>query len=116
MAPVASSKRSAQPIAGPAPEVLLGGLPHPSQAEAAQALAAAMADIASAIREHTEQRKPMDEFYAGAGERLDLLCAWLRKWTPRVMFATPLVLMAIGAVTPEAAERLSKALAALGIG
>lgn len=43
------------------------------------------------------------------------LCHWAKTWGPRLMWSAPGVLVAIGAISPNAAEALKAALRALGL-
>lgn len=78
-------------------------------AAAMNEVAAALLAVAGEIRNATAQRQAVDEFYAGATLRLDLLCRWLRVKGPWLLASTPVVLVAVQAISPEA----GKALAAL---
>lgn len=79
-------------------------------------LAEAIGDLAAAVREHTEQRAAADKFVGGLGDRLDIGCAFFKRWWPRILFSAPLIAMAVGAITPEMAERLGQILKNLGLG
>lgn len=63
--------------------------------------------VAAAIAANTAQRAPVDHFVAGLGDRLDALCSFLRRRGPWLLASVPGVLMAIGAVTPNAADALA---------
>lgn len=70
-------------------------------------VAKAMNGIAEAITHATTQREPVDQFYAGAGDRLDKLCHFLTKRGPWILASIPGVLMAVGAITPNAAKAIA---------
>lgn len=94
----------------PAPE------PQDPLVQAILANAKAMNAIATAIRANTKQRKPADEFFAGASHRLDAVCGFLRKYGKPILVSIPGVLMAVGAITPKLGAALGRALDALGLG
>ena len=47
-------------------------------------------------------------------EKLDHTCTWLHKWGLRILWTAPFVLMAMGAITPNAAKVVSRVLSMFG--
>lgn len=86
-----------------------------SSAEAHMAVAASISDLAKAVREHTEQRKPADEFFVEVVKWQASLCDFLRKKAPWLIMRFLLLLVALGAITPNAADLLKTILAAFGV-
>lgn len=82
-------------------------------AEAMDRVGEALASVAGEIRAATLQRRPVDDFYAGATQRLDLVCRWLRVRGPWLLAMTPVVLVAVQAISPEAGKALSALLTGL---
>lgn len=76
-------------------------------------VADALREVAGEIRAATVQRRPVDDFYAGATTRLELLCNWLKVKGPWLLASTPVVLVAVQAISPEAGKALAAALQGL---
>ena len=97
--------------------------PAPAREPIASAIyehAAAMARVAEAlngvaleIRAATDQRKPVDDFYAGATTRLEILCRWLQVRGPWLLASVPVTLVAVQAISPEAGKALATLLQGL---
>lgn len=85
-------------------------LPAEPLAEAVREHAKAMHRVADAIVAATAQREPVDQFYEGATERLNLLCAWLKRRGPWLLASIPMVLVAVQAISPEAGKALAAVL------
>ncbi len=88
-------------------------LPHDPIETGSRAVAAALNNVAEAMREATLQRKAADEFFGGLAHRLDGLCRFLGKFGPWLLASCPLVLAIIGAVTPRAAEGIARVIKVL---
>lgn len=77
------------------------------QSAAMREHAAAVMALAKAVSSsggHLKKLEPVGEFFGAANERLDKLCAWLRKWGVMLLYLAPWVLVTIGAVTPSAGQ------------
>ena len=74
--------------------------------------AASYAAIAAAI----ERVVPAAEVIHGFGDRLDALCTFIRRRGPWLLASIPVILSAVGAITPNAAAALKTLLAGLGAG
>ncbi|MFN3522288.1 MAG: hypothetical protein ACK4YQ_08555 [Phenylobacterium sp.] len=85
-----------------------------THAEAMNRVAASIEAVGAAIEAATDQRKPVDEFYEGATRRLEMLCRWLRRKGPWILATIPGVLVAIQAISPQAAKGLAVLLQGLG--
>lgn len=73
-------------------------------------VADALQMLASEVRAATAQRRPVDEFYAGATLRLDRLCQWLKVKGPWLLACAPVTLVAVQAISPEAGKALASIL------
>lgn len=80
-----------------------------TEAESLEAIAAAMTRIADSA----EELKPAAVVIHDLAERLDKLCRFLKTKGPWLLASIPVVLSAIGAITPELAAGLKTAIAAL---
>lgn len=100
------------PVPMPVPEDQVAGSIH-HHAASMDGVAAAMREIAEAIRAATDQRQPMDVFFEGATNRLELLCRWLRRKGPWLLASIPPALVAIQAISPQAAKALAALLQGL---
>ena len=78
-------------------------------AESADRMAAAMERIADSL----EDLKPAADVVHDLAGRLDRLCQFVRRRGPWILGSIPIVLSAVGAITPELAAGLKAALAAL---
>lgn len=78
-------------------------------AEATDRMASAMERIADSL----EDLKPAADVVHDLAGRLDKLCQFVRRRGPWILASIPVVLSAIGAITPELAAGLKAALAAL---
>ena len=85
-------------------------------AEATLELARAMTRLAKSIDKATETIAPAAEVLGGMGHRLDAFCLFFKKWWPRLLWSAPGVIVAIGAVSPNAAALLKAVLEALRAG
>ena len=83
-----------------------------AKSQAAQAKA--QADFTAAIQRAVDILEPGMNTLHGFGERLDGLCAFMKKRGPWILGAIPGVLVAIQAISPQAAKGLQAALVALG--
>lgn len=92
-------------LAHPSPDDPVAAAIH-HHATSVGELAAAAQAIAAAIQAATAQREPMDGFFAGLSDRLELLCRWLRRKGPWLLASIPPALVAIQAVSPQAAKAL----------
>ena len=84
------------------------------QTVATHRVADAIESLAGAVREGTIAFQPAADTVAGAGQRLDALCSFLAKKGPWLLASVPAVLLAIGAISPNAAAGLKAGIAALG--
>ena len=89
-----------------APRVIPNRCPD---AESADRMAAAMERIADSL----EDLKPAADVVHDLAGRLDRLCQFFRRRGPWILASIPVVLSAVGAITPELAAGLKAALAAL---
>lgn len=78
-------------------------------AESADRMSAAMERIADSL----EDLKPAADVVRDLAGRLDRLCQFFRRRGPWILASIPVVLSAVGAITPELAAGLKAALAAL---
>ena len=78
-------------------------------AEAGDRIAAAMERIADSL----DDLKPAADVVHDLAGRLDRLCQFVRRRGPWLLASIPVVLSAIGAITPELAAGLKAAIAAL---
>ena len=78
-------------------------------AESADRMASAMERIATSL----EDLKPAADVVHDLAARMDLLCQFMRRRGPWILASLPIVLSAVGAITPELAAGLKAALAAL---
>lgn len=78
-------------------------------AESADRMAAAMERIADSL----EDLKPAADVVHDLAGRLDKLCQFVRRRGPWILASIPVVLSAVGAITPELAAGLKAAFAAL---
>lgn len=78
-------------------------------AESADRMAAAMERIADSL----EDLKPAADVVHDLAGRLDRLCQFVRRRGPWILASMPIVLSAIGAITPELAAGLKSAITAL---
>lgn len=78
-------------------------------AESADRMASAMERIADSL----EDLKPAADVVHDLAGRLDKLCQFVRRRGPWILASIPVVLSAVGAITPELAAGLKAALAAL---
>ena len=78
-------------------------------AESADRMAAAMERIADSL----EDLKPAADVIHDLAGRLDRLCQFMRRRGPWILASIPVVLSAVGAITPELAAGLKAAFAAL---
>lgn len=78
-------------------------------AESADRMAAAMERIADSL----EDLKPAADVVHDLAGRLDKLCQFVRRRGPWILASIPVVLSAIGAITPELAAGLKAAFVAL---
>ncbi|MNX57068.1 hypothetical protein D3C86_878780 [compost metagenome] len=81
-----------------------------TEAEGVDALVVQMTRIADSL----DEVKPAAQVVHDLSARLDKLCTFLRKRGPWLLASIPLVLSAVGAITPEMATGLKAAIAALG--
>ena len=81
-------------------------------AESADRIAAAMERIADSL----EDLKPAADVIHDLAGRLDRLCQFMRRRGPWILASAPVVLSAIGAITPELAAGLKAAIAAVFAG
>lgn len=79
------------------------------QADATRELAAEVKRLRITVQAGIRQVQPACNAVRG-------LCAWIKKYGPWILGAAPGVLVAIGAISPNAATALKAALAALGGG
>lgn len=102
--------RNPAPEAGPAlpnePELC-------AQAEATRELAAEVRKLTDELVIFAKAAEPALNTVTGFGERLDALCLFFRKRGPWILASAPGVLVAIGAVSPNAAKWLATFLAGL---
>jgi len=77
--------------------------------ESADRIAAAMERIADSL----EDLKPAADVVHDLADRLDKLCQFTRRRGPWILASIPVVLSAIGAITPELAAALKAAIAAV---
>lgn len=71
-----------------------------------QAIADAILAHAGAVTDLRDTVKPIADGFLDLSGRFDKLCKWLRSWGVFLIIVAPWVLVAINAVTPEAAARL----------
>lgn len=71
--------------------------------------------LARSIDRATKRVGPAADFVHGLGARLDALCDFLRKKGPWILASVPTVLMALGAITPNAAKILAEVLIKSGL-
>lgn len=88
--------------------------PPCEQAAATRELAEEVAKLRAAFTDAAEKLEPALETIAGFGGRLDALCRWLKKYGPWLLASAPGVLVAIGAISPNAAAALKIFLAGFG--
>lgn len=82
--------------------------------KALMAQAKAMEEVAAAINRAVDTFEPAMATVHSFGLRLDALCMFLRKKGPWILGSIPGVLVAIQAITPQAAKLLSAWLTGLG--
>lgn len=80
-----------------------------ADAEAGDRIAAAMERIADSL----DDLKPAADVVHDLAGRLDRLCQFVRRRGPWLLASIPVVLSAIGAITPELAAGLKAAIAAV---
>lgn len=85
-----------------------------ARVEAAKVIAASNDAIAAAIKDATLTFKPVADAAASGIHRLDLMCDFLRSKGPWILGSIPTVLVAINALSPQAAKALSAVLHAAG--
>lgn len=68
--------------------------------------------LTKAIEAATDRFGPAADTIVGFGARLDLLCAWLKKWGPWALASVPFIATLIGGLSPNAAEAIGKFLKA----
>lgn len=85
-----------------------------SIAAAIHAAAAGLNNVAAAIGQATAQREPVDQFFGHMTDVLGKISTFLKKRGPWLLGLTPGVLVAIGAITPNAAKAVAAVLKALG--
>lgn len=83
-------------------------------AKAMNNVSVAMDGISAAIRPDTVQRQHTDAFFKTANDALLCLGTFLRTKGPWILASIPLVLVSVGAISPNAAEALSDFLKAVG--
>lgn len=66
--------------------------------------AAAALKLAAAIDRATARLGPAADTIVGFGHRLDLLCAWLKKWGPWALGTAPIVLTVIGGSSAQVGQ------------
>lgn len=81
-----------------------------TEAEGIDALVVQMTRIADSL----DEVKPAADVVHDLAARLDKLCQFVRRRGPWLLASIPVVLSAVGAITPELASGLKAALAALG--
>lgn len=100
----------------PAPENRpdLPNEPEPcAQAEATRELAAEMRELRKEVAAGVLAVTPALETITAFGDRLDALCLFFRKRGPWILASAPGVLVAIGAISPNAAKWLATLLAGM---
>lgn len=85
-----------------------------AQLEAARIIGASNEAIALAINHAVGTFAPLAHAATDGMRRLDLLCQWLRKKGPWLLASIPGVLVAIQAISPQAAKALATVLQSLG--
>jgi hypothetical protein len=85
-----------------------------ARVEAAQIIGASNEAIAGAINNAVARFAPLAHAANDGMRRLDLLCKWLGKKGPWLLASIPGVLVAIQAITPQAAKALATFLQSLG--
>lgn len=73
-----------------------------------------MAHAMERIADSLDDLKPAADVVHDLAGRLDRLCQFVRRRGPWILASIPVVLSAVGAITPELAAGLKAALAALG--
>jgi hypothetical protein len=82
-------------------------------AAAMEEIAAALNRTATAIETGVAEIKPAAHFFVEAGGRLDALCRFLTRKGPWILASIPPVLVAVGAVSPNAAAAMKSFFAIL---
>lgn len=85
-----------------------------ARVEAAKLIAASNDAIAAAIHDASATFAPLAEAASAVIHRLDMLCDFLRKKGPWILGSIPTVLVAIQAISPQAAKALAAMLHAAG--
>lgn len=84
-----------------------------TEAESLEAIATAMTRLADSL----DDLKPAANVVHDLAGRLDKLCQFIRRRGPWILASIPVVLSAVGAITPELAAGLKAAISALaGLG
>jgi hypothetical protein len=94
-----------EPVAAEVTDVLARAIVD--HAAAMTRVGIALEAVANEVRTATVQRKPVDEFFAGASMRLDRLCHWMKVRGPWLLASMPIVLVAVQAISPEAGRALA---------
>lgn len=87
-------------------EPLSNESPPCEQAQALREQTAVAQELVAELRTWRETFKPAADAVVGFEARLDALCKWLRRWGPLALASAPGVLVAIGAISPNAASAL----------
>lgn len=87
--------------------------PACEQAEATRELAAEVRKLTDELVIFAKAAEPALETVTGFGQRLDALCLFFRKRGPWILASAPGVLVAIGAISPNAAKWLATVLAGM---
>ena len=86
------------------------------QAEATQALADAGREVAAAINAAAVTLQPMAEAVHSLSEAQKRFCAFIVGHRLKIAGSAPVVMVAVGAISPNAAHVLAQALRAWGVG
>jgi hypothetical protein len=66
--------------------------------------------LAKAINRATDRLGPAADTIVGFGHRLDVLCAWLKKWGPWALASVPVIASVVGGAAPEVGEFIGRIL------
>jgi hypothetical protein len=84
------------------------------QADATMALASEVRKLRMTVAVGLRQAQPALRSVKCAGDRAETTAKWLKKWGPWLLASGPGVLVAVGAISPNAANALKVFLAGFG--